>query len=89
MLIASARSAAVLAAQIDAINLRIEAIDAAIANSATIAGGNIIIVDAIAGNREITLLPQTIADTATVLETMKGILQGKLTTLSGTLSALS
>lgn len=89
MLIASARTAATLAAQIDAIMARIAAIDIALANSAIIAGGSLAITDPVLSGSVITLVPQTVTDSATVFETMKTILQAKVDALNTQLAALS
>ena len=94
MLIASGRTAATLTAAIDAVNVQIVSVTAAIANGAFIAGGNLIVNDPIAyyatsNINQLTLNQLTVAESATVFNSMLTILNARLATWNAALAALS
>jgi len=89
MLLTTAQSAASLATAIQALNTEIAAINAAISGNFIVSGGNLTLQDPSTGNTiPLIIVTQSSTDSATILNTISTILNGKLTTASSSLTAL-
>ena len=86
--ITSARTGGTTAAAIDILNAKIAALTTAIANSAVISSGNLVITDPALGAQRVEIAPLTIADSASVMTNMKTVLQARMDVLTAQLAGL-
>lgn len=84
----SARTAGADATAIDYLTARIAALTAAITNNAIISSGSLTITDPAIGGQTIQIAPLTVAETASVMENMKTVLQARLDALNTSLAGM-
>ena len=87
--IASARTGGTISATIDLLTVRIAALTTAIANNATLTSGYLTITDPTLGAQKVEISTLTVAESATVMENMKTVLQARLDTLNTALAGLT
>ncbi len=90
MLLAAGQAAATLVPAINAVNAEIATVETYVANSAVIIGGNIVVQDPTAnpGGVGYGIQTLTVAESATVFNTVLSILQARLTALNAQLASL-